>query len=454
MININTPRLSVFSIVIFSALSVVTAVDAGCCSNDHRVCQSTAPDSPELCSTFDNEKYVWLPEGAFTECLVRNKVCSSHDECCGMLVCDGKSGNVNNKRCTHPVDICSTFTYEEFCLTRSSCEWKDDSCVPNFDYSIKDEPKKPEVWEEDPGCCSSNFRTCNSNTLTKTEMACRDKETTSGADAKLMWLPDGPLEPDSCISHKQSGDKSCTVHEDCCGMAVCDGAASNVNNKICRHPIDMCNTFKDESFCITRSTCSWEDDKCVPNFTHDLYDPTLKAQLENWEEDPGCCSQNHLECKTNTNAKTYELCQEVNDKKWVWIPEGDKQVPNADTCFKKGVRTACATHEDCCGNLVCAPTNGLKTECQHPVDVCSKEANIHFCARAPGCVWSEDHCKPEFDYTIIDPQVKAALPAPVQIRAANDGNADYLGLCEGFVGTVRGDPHIATFDRRKYDCMG
>jgi hypothetical protein len=106
--------------------------------------------------------------------------------------------------------------------------------------------------------------------------------------------------------------------------------------------------------------------------------------------------------------------------------------------------------------MICAsaPWDALTLQCRHPLDVCGGQSVRQFCNEVPGCAWDKnDGCVPAFDYTIVEPDAKLVLPTPLKVLSATDGNADYLGLCEGFVGTVWGDPHFVTFDRRKYDCQ-
>jgi hypothetical protein len=115
----------------------------GCCSQKHLECTSWAPTSLSQCKDYSGGKYLWLPEGeghdpnpdACKE-LWQSGSCSLHTDCCGALVCDGMSWDISNKQCQHPIDLCSSFNDEAFCSARSSCEWKDYTCVPNFDYSI------------------------------------------------------------------------------------------------------------------------------------------------------------------------------------------------------------------------------------------------------------------------------------------------------------------------------
>jgi len=51
-------------------------------------------------------------------------------------------------------------------------------------------------------------------------------------------------------------------------------------------------------------------------------------------------------------------------------------------------------------------------------------------------------------------QVRATLKEPILVKSQLEGNPDRLGLCTGFVAHMHGDPHINSFDRNYYNCMG
>jgi hypothetical protein len=79
------------------------------------------------------------------------------------------------------------------------------------------------------------------------------------------------------------------------------------------------------------------------------------------------------------------------------------------------------------------------------------------CNAVPGCKWDEGACKVSFDGSMFDAkfaQVRSTLKEPILVKSQLEGNPDRLGLCTGFVAHMHGDPHINSFDRNYYNCMG
>mmetsp|Transcript_26599 Transcript_26599/g.53143 ORF Transcript_26599/g.53143 Transcript_26599/m.53143 type:complete len:381 (-) Transcript_26599:48-1190(-) len=369
----------VLAATVFAILLGSTDAQA-CCSQNHRTCV-TSVKTIDSCKTKGDGRYVWLPGGAETRTCSRlgNKTaCSVHNDCCGTLVCESVASNFRVKQCQHPVSACASYTSDAtWCNSKSSCVFQDGKCVPNFDFTIRDLANLPEDLPVDPACCSSDYRTCPT-WAPKSQGACA-----ANATKKYVWLPQGDLNA-TCILR----GKSCSVHEDCCGTLVCDGFASDVKKKRCNHPVDLCNTFTDATYCETRSSCDWKDGKCVPNFDWTVFLPENKP--ENIPDDPGCCSTNHLECSRSA-PKTSNQCKTYQNGTAVWIPKGNREVPNATTCVARWKSNECTSHDDCCGSLICAPTsfNVLKLQCKQPLEVCSSVAQSkNFCTNVRGCIWS------------------------------------------------------------------
>lgn len=61
---------------------------------------------------------------------------------------------------------------------------------------------------------------------------------------------------------------------------------------------------------------------------------------------------------------------------------------------------------------------------------------------------------PSYDTSVFNATIKAALRQPTIVKTPLQGNADFLGLCKGYVASMHGDPHFSSFDRRTYNCMG
>ena len=387
----------VLTVAIFSLLFGSSAAAPPCCSQNHSACASSGAKTYEGCKNQSDGKNVWLPDGSETRtCIPRGNstACKIHNDCCGTLVCESISSNFRVKQCQHPIDACAFNNETTLCNSKSSCVFKDNKCVPNFDYTIKNPDNLPKDFPDNPACCSQNYRTCpTSSSMPRTQAAC------AAAPGKLVWLPGGDINT-TCIERSKS--TTCKVHEDCCGTLVCDGLAANVKKKQCYIPVDLCGNFTDATFCKTRSSCNWNGTSCVPNFDWTVNIPANKPL--NIPDDPACCSQNYRTCSTSSSIPRTQAACAADPGKLVWLPSGDSNT----TCIERNKTTTCKLHEDCCGTLVCdgLASNFKKKQCYHAVDLCASYTDEAFCETRSSCNWNGTLCVPNFDFTVNLPTNK------------------------------------------------
>lgn len=282
---------------------------AGCCSQDHKNCATWCSIGPnEDCSVCGNGDLVWLPQKGLEEpnkeCMSRwegGKRCSSNEDCCGSLVCDGTFGNPSWTVCHDPVSLCATWNAtQEVCeggrisyadpenpaILPQNCAWENDFCVPNFDWTVagnaNDLPPPANAAELEAivnGCCSADHKNCAN--WCKPQLG--DDPCGQCSDGSLVFLPEGDVEKDSQCKDKWKGGQ-CHTNEDCCGTLVCDGTAQNLGWVTCKDPGQVCSSFTSENSCILgrwsraswsqeaaqvlSQNCIWEDNTCKPAFDY------------------------------------------------------------------------------------------------------------------------------------------------------------------------------------------
>jgi len=315
-------------------------------------------------------------------------------------------------------------------------------CGASFDTTIYAPELKPASIPPSLGCCSSNHYSCSSSLP-------RFFDECIAANAAAVWLPNGTI-TGTCTK----ANTKCNATSECCGSLVCEVSSSEYS-KECREATSMCVKFNNEPWCGSISACKWDgiNNKCIPSFDTSIYEPEKKPVSK--PLDPGCCSSDHVKCNKRSLV-TPALCT-ATEKENVWLPNGAGPGANKAECVARRQGGDCTKNEDCCGSLVCAPTpDNPLLSCLHPTKVCYRftKKGAALCNQVPGCKFELGKCVPSFDASIYNATVKAALKTPVVIKTVAQGNADFLGLCKGYVGSLSGDPHFTSFDRRKFDCQG
>jgi len=442
------------------AKPTLLAEPISCCSRNNSDCVFPNPGTYEGCLALNN---TWFPDGIpnpplpfgtttttnATTCLRRWTMCTNNTQCCGNSICETAYGG-STLYCRDPTIGCRAFNYSTYCNSKSACTWSelDNVCRPTHNTTHFFANDKPPSYPPAPSCCSLNSKHCMTGpTAPTTYDECKVIPNAIWYDTNL---------PVYSASWLARGDK-CTTNEKCPGNTICEGTYTSPDDGYCKDPIPACLTFNTSKFCTSRAACEWDTASatCKPDplFNTSFHFPpgSFPGKPESLPMIRPCCSTDHKTCKKRYLV-TPEECK-ADDPTAVFRSLGEAQT----TCIDRNSNLDCAKNSDCCGNLVCAPEGFMPfLKCRHPMEICPRFTirGVAKCNQIPGCKWSGLFCGPSFDTSVLDPAVRATIPEPSPLLTALQGNPDSLGECTGFVGSIYGDPHISSFDRRTYDCMG
>ena len=430
-----------------------SGAQSACCSLNHFQCisgtsASPAPTNAAQCKA-RSATAVWFPSGPVNanSCVKRFVQCQTNAQCCGTTICE--TGYMTDyKMCRDAATSCKMFNTSDYCSSRAACAWDSlaSTCIPSFDPSIYSVATKPPSKPDPPSCCSSSQFDCLSTVFSYEACVARGPTST--------WFPEGlPANKETCT---RKWTNACTTNAECCGNSICEGTYANPDAAMsCRDASVACPIFNTTNYCNSRSACRWDvtSKSCKPSFNTTFYEPGLKPVTKPLAKP--CCSHDHLTCKRRF-LTTPEDCA-AYDPTFVWLPSGEGPGSNKANCVPRFNNLDCRKNEDCCGNMVCSKEGFSKSlKCRHPALSCPTFTPLgsKVCGEAPGCKWDGLACVPGFDTRVYDAALKATVRQPGTIKSAVQGNPDSLGLCTGFVGSLTGDPHFSSFDKRTYDCQG